>query len=125
MQEDAQVANLYHRGMQECFRQYPEIYGAELADDDAEGDFPEQNADVPAVQRSSESAPESTTQKVVEEASPVVDATSANKEIEAEPTKETAVVEAVNGDVSARPEDATGANKVSEEKKDEVKATDA
>ncbi len=32
----ADMANQVYRHMQDCFRQYPEIYGAEIADDETE-----------------------------------------------------------------------------------------
>jgi intermembrane space import and assembly protein 40 len=69
---DAKVLTLY-RHMQDCFRQYPDIYGAELQDDEEEGEAPEaapaanpavNNEDVPApskgVQKVDTPAPEAT-----------------------------------------------------------------
>lgn len=38
-------ADKFDRGMQDCFRQHPDVYGAELEDDELEGDIP---APVPA-----------------------------------------------------------------------------
>jgi intermembrane space import and assembly protein 40 len=37
----------FHRGMQDCFRQHPDVYGAELEDDEPEADAP---APVPAAE---------------------------------------------------------------------------
>lgn len=31
-------ADKFYRGMQDCFRQHPDVYGAELEDDEPEGD---------------------------------------------------------------------------------------
>lgn len=48
--------------MQDCFRQHPDIYGAELEDDDeyeAEGAAPTTDSDIPAPEPMSESLPTS------------------------------------------------------------------
>lgn len=70
--------------MQNCFRQHPDVYGAELEDDEPEGAAPPQDA--PAEQPSEQSAP------VVEEAAPVSEEKSAAAE-------ESAALAAVEADV--------------------------
>lgn len=86
------------RGMQECFKQYPEIYGAELADDEDDAEPVEGGAEVasPAQKVATESAGE-TVEKTVSDSIPVrgdedvsispekaVDATPANGEVKEE-----------------------------------------
>lgn len=53
MCRDGVHADKFDRGMQDCFRQHPDVYGAELEDDELEGDIPapgpaEGDADVKA-----------------------------------------------------------------------------
>lgn len=107
--------------MQECFRKYPEIYGAELADDeDAEPDFGEDapeptDAAAPAVEKVAE--PESTT------AAPVADDKTPEPEakIQIETKSEPKAVEAevkTSEKTGPKWEDATGANDAAPVKKD-------
>ena len=76
--------------MQECFKQYPEIYGAELADDEEEG-APETDAAAPladAQKVATESPVEAVKQSEATSAPTVVepkkaqDATDANNKVE-------------------------------------------
>ncbi|CAM1510921.1 Fc.00g084340.m01.CDS01 [Cosmosporella sp. VM-42] len=55
------------QGMQECFKKYPEIYGAELADDDDEGAPEAEGLPVGDTQKTAVDAPVSEAQKSVVE----------------------------------------------------------
>lgn len=96
--------------MQECFRQYPEIYGAELADEEEASQ--ESDAEAPSTdyQKLREDAPTTTSA-----AKSATDATDAQVEAESLPS-----AKAANGEVPAQWEDATGANAEVEEPKKEA-----
>lgn len=44
--------------MQDCFRRYPEVYGAELEDDEVEGDAPVPEQAPPAAEIDASSSPD-------------------------------------------------------------------
>jgi mitochondrial intermembrane space import and assembly protein 40 len=104
--------------MQECFRKYPEIYGAELQDDEeaqnAEGSAPA-SADgesVPAPEKEAVPAEEKPIEKKAEKAA---DETLAEKKTESKPETTTpnlkAAEEAVPAEAPKKFSDATDANK--------------
>lgn len=102
--------------MQDCFRQYPEIYGAELADE-AEAEAAQESPDAPAAQTSNET-PAVEYQKLRDEPPAASIGASENKP---EAYNLPGAVPA-NDAVPAKWEDATAANKEVEVKKDDAKA---
>lgn len=106
------------QGMQECFRKYPEIYGAELQDDEevqnTEGSAPA-NADgesAPAPEKEAAPAEEKPIEKKAEK---TADETPAEKKTESKPETTTpnlkAAEEAVPAEAPKKFSDATDANK--------------
>lgn len=67
--------NITSRGMQECFRQYPEIYGAELAEEEAA--LQEDQAEAPLAEQ--QAIPDNLSSQKVQDVVPAThDATVAN-----------------------------------------------
>ena len=101
--------------MQECFRQYPEIYGAELADEEeaAAQDSP----DAPAAQTSNE--PPVSEQQQTRDEQPAISVEGHESKLEADTAPEAI---RVNQEAPKKWEDASAANDKVEDKKDETKA---
>lgn len=97
--------------MQDCFRQYPDVYGAELADDEEEGETtapaPEAAEAAPTKQASEESAAAKPTTE---------SATTAEKSIPSSSEKHDEEVKEPGEEVPKAAFDATSANKGKEQK---------
>ncbi|KAK4446960.1 mitochondrial intermembrane space import and assembly protein 40 [Podospora aff. communis PSN243] len=103
------------QGMQDCFRQYPEIYGAEIADADEEGESSAPEADVPLAKEGSDSSASFTSNSeqselVAAPVTPAVPVAEAKKEAGEEKKEEQELPE-----IPKKAHDATEANKGKEQ----------
>lgn len=106
--------------MQECFREYPEIYGAELSDESEEGAEGVESAASPegspeALPNNTDSKPPSMDHQQLREHAPANSSSVADSKLE---TDNIPSAVPANGQVSAKWEDATAANLEVDDKED-------
>ncbi|KAK0620861.1 hypothetical protein B0T14DRAFT_522280 [Immersiella caudata] len=102
--------------MQDCFRQYPEIYGAEIADADEEGESAAPAADAPLAKEGSESsAPSTATSEQPEATSELVKFAAPVAEVKKETSEEKKEEPEAMTETPKKAHDAAEANKTKEQ----------